>query len=187
MKLSPEKQKNLILTIMVVAIAIGSLWWFLIHGLEKMGKTNAQNLKKLKEKVDNQQKEIDKEIADRNASESYKTFIAQQEQQMPTNNTETWLFKEISVLAERHKLSVVNTALESFPDLSDFKFKGQPYKLAGFKFSFKGELNQIGSFLRDLENNKPLAEVYEITITAGSDVAPHIHTVDVRISMVTKL
>jgi len=187
MKLSPEKQKNLILTAVVTATVIGGLWFLGIQGLKKKQVNDNKKLAKLQVDVKARSDAIQKEIDSRAQASAYQAFLVSFEEKMPRGNPpDTWLVKELGALAKRHHLELLNTALQPIKELSDFKFKDQPYQLVGFHFEFKGELSQIGKFLETIENSMPMVEVDEIHIISGSEVAPHIHTVDMRIAIITK-
>lgn len=186
MKLSPEKQKKLILTLVGVVALISFFWYFGVHGLHKKQIRDSENLNQLKKEILEQHRAILLERNNHEDAKAHLTFIDTLEKQMPLGNTETWLVKELSGLAAQHKLQIANTIIQPVNELSEFKFKGQPYKLEALRFEFKGELNQIGKFLETVENDESLMEVDELSITAGSDLAPHIHNVSIRISMVTK-
>lgn len=186
MKLTPEKQKNLSLAILIVVILIVGMWYFFINTQRQSEKTGRTELTKLKEDVKQRSSAIVKEKNDRNQATVYQAYISTYEEQMPKGNPETWLVRTLSDLATQQKLQLSSTMIESLSELSDFKFKNQPYKLVGFRFEFKGEFNQIGKFIETLENKMPLMEVDDLSISAGSDVAPHIHSIAMRISMVTK-
>ncbi len=187
MKLSPEKQKKFALSLMVVIGLAFSLYYFGIYMfLSQKQIKDTNELNKLTEEAKKTRDAIQTEKSNRENAKVYQVYLARKEEQMPKGNPETWLVKQISEYAEKQKLRITNTLIEPIADLSDFKFRDQPYKLIGFRFSFKGELNQAGKLIEDLENSMPLLEVDELVITAGSEIAPHIHTISVRISMVTK-
>lgn len=186
MKLAPEKQKNLILTVMLTVIVIVGSYYFGPRQLYSNKIRDSKMLKDLIDKVKTQEQVIAKEKRDSETAKAYQAYIIDCEEKMPKGNTETWLLTELNGLAERHHLKLANTVIRNVSDLSDFKFKDLFHKLVGYHFEFKGEFNQIGKFLRDLENQKLLMEIDEISITSGSDVAPHVHTVAMRVLMVTK-
>lgn len=186
MKLNPEKQKKLLMVAMYMILGIFCFWYFGVQGLHSKQMRDSAELASLNDQIAKQTQLIRKEKMDRETAKSYQVYIDSLATQMPKGNTETWLVKELSELAAHYKIQLANTLMQPIDELSDFKFKGLPYKLEGFRFEFKGELNQIGKFLEDLENNIPLMEVDDISITAGSDLAPHIHSVSMRVAMVTK-
>ena len=186
MKLSPEKQKKFVLTFLVMALAVAAIYFLVIQGLTIKQKADTAELKHLRQEIVNKKKEIQTEKNDRESAKQYQAFIAASESEMPKGNIETWLVKELSEIAIRQKLELSNTIIQPIRELSDFKFKDQPYRLEGVHFEFQGDFNQIGKFLEDIENNRPLMEVDDLTITAGSARAPYIHTVSMRVSMVTK-
>jgi Tfp pilus assembly protein PilO len=187
MKLSPEKQKAFALTLLIVVACVGATWYFLIQGLQKNNRVNDATLKRLNGEIDKLKKEISTEESNRAQAKSFQTFINHYEEQMPKGNAETWLVKKLTDMALKHKLSISNTTVQPLKDLSESKFAGKNYELIGFRFEFEAEFNHIGEFIEDLENSMPLLEVDDLTITTGSNKAPHIHTVSMRISMVTKI
>lgn len=186
MKLSPEKQKNLILAILVVVGTAFGLWYFLVNGLTEKEKKDTKENIKLEADIKKTEETIAKEKSDREEAKVYQAYIEASEKQMPKGNPETWLVTILSEFAAQQKLQLAGTTIQPVTEISDFKFKEQPYKLVGFRFEFKGDLNQIGRFLQEIENKLPLMEVDDFSINAGSDVAPYVHTVSMRISMVTR-
>jgi Tfp pilus assembly protein PilO len=187
MKLSPEKQKAFALTFLIVLACVGATWYFLIQGLQKNNRVNDAKLKRLDGEIAQLKKEISTEESNRAQAKSFQLFIQQYEEQMPKGNAETWLVKKLTDMALKHNISISNTNVQLVKELSEHKFGGKNYELIGFRFEFEAEFNKIGKFIEDLENSMPLLEVDELTITAGSNKAPHIHTVSMRISMVTKI
>ena len=187
MKLSPEKQRKFLIALVSVVGLSFSLYYFGIYlFLAQKQVRDKKALSKLVEDVKQKQTAILTEKNNRTNAKIYQAYIADAEEQMPKGNTETWLVKVLSDYAQKHKISLTNTTLTPMNEFSDFRFKDQPYKLVGFQFSFKAEFNDIGKFIEDLENSMPLLEVDDLTIIAGSEIAPHVHTVSMRISMVTK-
>ncbi len=187
MKLSPEKQKKFLIALVCVIGVSFSLYYFGIYMFLAQKQIRDRNaLKKLSEEVKQKKEAILTEKNNRENAKTYLAYIATAEEQMPKGNTETWLVKALSDFAQKHKIGLTNTTLMPMTEWSDFRFKDQPYKLVGFQFSFKAEFNQIGKFIEDLENSMPMLEVDDLTIMAGSEIAPDVHTVSMRISMVTK-
>jgi Tfp pilus assembly protein PilO len=186
MKLSPEKQKKFLLTLIIVVGVAAGLWFFVITYLRTKDHKDTKALAQLKQDTKNRRDDISKERRNRQMAQSYVSYIANAEKQMPQGVAETWLVQQLGEIAGKHEISISNTAVQSIKPWSEFKFKDQPYQLVGFRFELKGEFNQIGKFLEDIENNVPLMEVDDISITAGSDISPHVHTVSIRVSMVTK-
>jgi hypothetical protein len=186
-KLSKQKQKQFILTLAITVGAAVATWYFLIKYLTQKRDAGEKELKTMTEKVKTLSDTITQEIENRSVAKDYQKFIGDAEDLMPKGSTETWLLKEINKLAAQHKINISNSALQEVKELSDFKFAGQPYKLAGLRFEFKADLNQIGKFIADIENNRQLMEVDDLSITSGSELGPDFHTVSMRISMVTKL
>ncbi|MDD2706873.1 MAG: hypothetical protein PHV34_02600 [Verrucomicrobiae bacterium] len=186
MKLSPEKQKKWMLTALVMGVAIAVVWYlgnqFVVVSKEK----NTKELEKTRADVQKRTSDILKEKDAREQAKVYQQYTADWEEKMPKGNPETWMLREISDLATIEKINLANTAMQPLNELSDFKFKDQPYQLIGFRFDFLAELNQIGKFISTLENNQQLMEVDEISISAGSTKEKHVHTVNVRISEVAK-
>jgi Tfp pilus assembly protein PilO len=187
MKLSPEKQKKFALTLLVTLGVICGTWFFLIQGLQNKKVSNTKALEENRTKIDALKAEIEKEKKDKAQEVIYDKYIKDLEEKMPPKgNPETWLIQKITDTASKQKLQISNTTVEPIAELSEYRFKDQPYKLVGFRFSFKGEYNQIGKFFEDLENSNPLMEVDDLMIEAGSEIAPHVHSVKMRLSMVTK-
>ena len=187
MKLSPEKQKKFVLTLLVVALIAVGLWYFLINGQQNQKQANERSLNDKRGQIEKKKKEILTEQSNREQAKVYLSYIASMEEQMPKGTAETWLEQKMRELAGKQKFELSNTILQpADKQLSEFRFADQPYKLVGMRLDFKAEFNQIGKFIEDIENNMPLMEVDELVITSGSEVAPHVHTVSMRVSMVVR-
>lgn len=187
MKLSPEKQKTFALTFLIVLVCLAAIWYFLIQGLQRNNHVNDAKLRELNEEIDRLNKEISVEENNRIQAKSFQAFVNYYEGQMPKGNAETWLVKKLTEMALKHKLSISNTTVQPLKEFSDYKFGGKNYELIGFRFDFEAEFNHLGEFIEDIENSMPLLEIHELKIAAGSSKAPHIHTVSIQISMVTKI
>ena len=190
MKLSPEKQKHLAITLAVVVGLNFAAYWFGIRGLD--GKQTSDNNKAmaLEALIKKSTGEIATEKDNREKAKIFKDYIASIEDQLPKGNVETWLLKELEQITKLQKVEASSPTFPAPPDpgivdLSNFRFKDQPYKLVSMRFGFTGELNEIGRFLEYIENNKPLMEVNDISITPGSSQGPHMHNVIMQLSMVT--
>jgi len=187
MKLTKEKQQHLILTILLTVGAIYGVWYFGIKMQAAKEATDTNEKNTLATQIQDIQKKILIERNNREQAKSFQAYIITAETKMPTGNVETWLVKELSDIASRHQLTLLNTALLPIKSLSDFKFKNQPYQLEGFHLDFKGEFNQIGSFIKDVENSMPMIEVNDISITSGSEIAPYMHSASMSLCIVRKI
>jgi hypothetical protein len=186
MKLTPEKQKHLVLAVIIVVLTAAGIYYLGPRELQAKKKRDSLALKKLQQSVKDQESAITKEKKDSETAKAYQAYITKCEEQMPKGSTETWLLKELTTMADRYKIKI-GTTVQQPVELSDFRFKDLPYKLVGYRLECKGEFAQIGNLLKDLENNRQLMEVDDIKIEASSDIAPHIHTISMRISMVDEI
>jgi Tfp pilus assembly protein PilO len=186
MNLTPEKRNQLVLTALLCAGAVYATFEFGIKGLQKKHQKEAMKRDELAQTIRKTQSAIRVELQNREEAKAYNAFIESAENQMPKGNPETWLVQELTGIASTHQLQIQNTTLQSLSEINEIKFRDQPYRIQGFRFELKGELDQIGLFLQEMEQKHGLIEVDEITITAGSDIAPHVHSVAVRIGIVTK-
>lgn len=186
MKLSPEKQKQLAITVLATVIAVVGTWYAGTQFVTSAKTSGDRSNKGLAAELVKRQKEIDQEKENREKAKTYQSLIVTMDAKMPKGNPETWLVRELSDIANRHKLQLSSTSVQPLKDFSDFRFK-DPYQLLGFHLEFLGEFNQIGEFAQDIENSSPLMEIHDITITAGSEKATHVHKVSLTISEVTKL
>ncbi len=185
MKLSPEKQKQLALTLLVVVGVNVCAWWFGVQGLTGKKASDTKKLEKIKSEVGKCKDKIKKETEDRASAQVYKEYIVATEEKIPKTNVETWFLNELTQMATRQKLSLSSSPIQDLDEqLIKFKFKDMPYKLVGLRFELIGELHDIGKFIEDIENNRPLMEVHEITITTGSPKGVYSHTVVMLVSMV---
>ena len=188
MKLSPEKQKHLVMAIVIVVVVNYVAWNFLVQGQRSREVRDRKEIERLTGEVKKTEQTIQKEKNDREQAKAYQAYVAISEEKMVKGNAETWMLKTLSDMARAHGIDITNAVVQDsqVKELGDYKFKGQPYKLVGFWFEFKGDFNQIGKFLMDMENTLPFMEVDELSISTGSKQAPYIHSVSLRVSMVTK-
>ncbi|MCC7519911.1 MAG: type 4a pilus biogenesis protein PilO [Verrucomicrobiae bacterium] len=184
MKLSQEKLRQFVLTLILALGILGAIWHFIVQGLIAQREKNEQEKERLAAQIAERKKAYDTEIHNRDAAKVYQDFIAQWEKRLPRENVETWFVREISEVAVRHKLQVANTAMQPPREGSDAKFNNQPYRLVGFRFELDGEYNQIGRFLEDLENSLPLIEVDDLEFSAGTGVVRHIHKAALHLTMI---
>jgi Tfp pilus assembly protein PilO len=187
MKLSPEKQKQLGMAILAVAMVLVGTWYSGTQFVTNSKVRNDREARRLADEITKRRGEILKEKSNRENAKIYQDSIKTWEARMPTGNPETWLERELNTMANRQKLSLSSTALQQVKEFSDFRFKDQPYHLLGVHIEFFGEFNQIGKFIQDVENNSPLMEVHEVSISSGSEKAKYIHKVKIIISEVAKL
>jgi Tfp pilus assembly protein PilO len=188
MKLTKEKQQNLILTILLTVGVIYGVW---VGGIDMQGKKESRDTKerdRLEKEIKDTENAIKRERNNREQAKVYQNYIAMTEEKMPKGNVETWLVKELSEIAAHHNLTLFNTALQPLKEISDFKLKGQPYQLEGFHMDFKGEYNQIGAFIQEVENQMPMVEIYDMSISKGGEGGlPHVHTVAMTVCVARKI
>ncbi len=186
MKLTPEKQKKLAISVVSMIVAAGCLYYFLVMGLQGNQTTGEAEREGLLEKIKKSETAYQVEKNHRTESIVYQNFLKSYGDKMPGKgvNPDTWLLQHFTEMAARYDLKISNTESKPLPDLAAFKFKGVPYTILGYHLEFKGEFNQIGRFIEAIENSNPLMEVDELSITTGSGGGEHIHTVTMRVSMV---
>src|SRR3989338_3008093 len=119
MKLTPEKQKKLVLTVVLTVIAMVGSYYFGPRQLYRNKIRDLKTLKNLIDQVKTQEQIIAKEKRDSETAKAYQTYIIDCEEKMPKGNTETWLLTELNGLAERHHLKLANTVIRNVSDLSD--------------------------------------------------------------------
>lgn len=189
MKLPPEKQKKLAIVVAAFALASGLLYFFLIRGLQAVKEGKEKEVSTLEEKIKKQEAELLREKNNKAAAADHQVAIKGYVEKMPPrgSNVETWLNNYFTTMADHQtpKITISTTPIEQLRDATSFRFSGLPYSIVSFRFTFRAEFEQIGRFLEEIENGNPLMEVDDVTITSGSDV-PHIHTVAVKVSMVTQ-
>lgn len=186
MKLTKEKRDRFILTILLMVGLVYGVWYL---GIKKQAEKEGRDIRerdRLAQEIKDTETKIKRENNNRENAKAFQNYIAATEEKMPKGNVETWIVKELSDLAAKHNLVLQNTVLQPVKDLSEYKMKNQPYQLEGYHLDFKGEFNQIGTFIQDIENEMPMVEVNDISVTAGSDTAPYIHTVSMSVCVVKK-
>jgi len=184
MKLSLEKQKKIALTLLVVVGVNFGAYWFGIQGLAGKRDSDTKKVEDLKSDIKKRTDEIAGELDSRGKARVFQDYIAIMEKQMPKGKTDTWLDNQMSQILAKHQLQISNPSVKPLDEFTHFLFKDQPYKLVGFQFEFVGELNQIGGFIEDIENNRPLMEVHDLNISAGGGGPSHLHRVVVHFSIV---
>jgi Tfp pilus assembly protein PilO len=190
MKLTKEKKQNLMLTIILTIGMIYGAWYL---GVETQGTKEKRDTNERDRLADEIKKTENANLREKNNREQAKVFqnyIHVAEEKMPKGTVDAWLLKELSDIAARHNVTLGNSILQPVRELGDFKMKGQPYVLEGFHIDFKGEFNQIGSFIQEMENSMPMVEIHDISITSGSVVSgsevAYIHSASMTICVVVR-
>lgn len=187
MMLSKEKRKTLILVIILGFLVLGITYYFGFRWISEQRARTEQKEHELTDKLDKAKKTIELgSVAEKKISVIEEKLKPIREQ-MPPEQAETWLAREMDALAIRHHLKLKGSRLSdpdpfAIDEIKAFKHFG----LVGYAFSVHGNYFELGEFLADLEGSHPLMVVENIGINAGAGGAPNIHEMTVKVDMITK-
>lgn len=180
MKLSHEKKKRWGLALIAIALGIEALYHLGIHPLTVRQQGLQEEITKLDAETESLMKMKKKLLQDAQRAKSGRSRLNEIEAQMPDDVPETWTFRQVSKIMQKHSVEVSSTHVLFIPELSAILLPGSQYEMYYYTCEIKAELFSLGKVLMDLENTFPSATVEGLTIKAGEGGAPHIHQVQLK-------
>jgi Tfp pilus assembly protein PilO len=164
-KLPKEKlQKVVLICILTLIAVVGVVQFYLLKNWSALTETQA-SVVKLQDQIrqaDRKARSVAQDVANR---AEMKTFVEAQWATMITGDPFAWVVREISLLAEQHPVHVGGLHPGSKAE-SDGRSRSPIYKT---RIEFSGTYDQIGVFVRDLENRFPTSEIQSLSISGNAD------------------
>ena len=179
-KLPKEKLQKVVLVCIVTLIAVaGVVEFYVLKNWRALTETRA-GIVKLKDQIGEAERKARNAQQDVAYRANVKSFVATQQAAMITGDPYAWVVREISLLAEQHPVRVLALHPGGKAE-SDGKSAGQIYKMS---IDFAGTYDQIGEFVRDLENKFTTAEVRSLSLSGiADDKGRHGGTLEIALRM----
>ncbi|HVM60734.1 MAG TPA: hypothetical protein VMV72_07690 [Verrucomicrobiae bacterium] len=164
-KLPKEKLQQMVLIgiVMLAAIA-GVVQFYILKNWSALAEVNA-DITKLKDDIRAAERSARGARSDSTHRAEVKAFVESQQAAMISGDPFAWVVREITLLAQQHPVRInglspgqkVETARDS---------KARTYTTG---IDFSGTYDQIGVFVRDLENRFPTAEIHAFSVSGSAE------------------
>jgi hypothetical protein len=178
-KLPKEKLQKLVLICVLTLIAVvGVVEFYVLNNWKALTEAGAGIMK-----LNDQIQQAERKARDAKQDVAYraelKSFVETQRAAMVSGDPFAWVVREISLLAEQHPVRI--TALHPGDKVESMgKSKRQMYAT---RIEFSGTYDQIGEFVRDLENKFPAAEIPSLSISGSAADDKGQHTAALSIAL----
>ncbi|MGO9245263.1 MAG: hypothetical protein ACLPT4_00785 [Verrucomicrobiia bacterium] len=164
-KIPKEKLQQVVLVCIVILAAVaGVVELYVLKNWTELTETEA-SITKLADQIregERQARGAQQDVAHR---AEVKSFVEAQQAAMVSGDAFAWVVREISLLAEQHPVRI--TALHpGIKSETTGESKGRTY-MCGIDVS--GTYDQIGAFVRDLENKFTTAEIQSLSMGGSAD------------------
>lgn len=179
-KLPKEKLQKVVLICVVTVIALaGVVQFYVLKNWSALAETRA-SIVKLNDQIRQAEREASNARQDVAYRAEVKSFVEVQRATMITGDAFAWVVREISLLAEQHPIRVGALHPGSKAE-ADGNSKAQIYKT---RIDFSGTYDQIGAFVRDLENRFPTAEIRSLSVSGtANDKGGHAGVLEIALRM----
>lgn len=164
-KMPKEKLQQVVFVgIVILAAVVGVMEFYVLKNWTALSETE-EGITKLADQIREGEREARGAQQDVAHRAEVKSFVEAQQAAMVSGDAFAWVVREISLLAEQHPVRI--TALHpGVKAETTAESKGRTY-VAGIDVS--GTYDQIGAFVRDLENKFSTAEIRSFTLTGSAE------------------
>jgi hypothetical protein len=161
-KLPKDKlQKIVLICIMTLIALVGTVQFYVLKNWSALTDTKSQ-IAKLNDQVHEGERKTQQAAQDVAHRTEVKSFVEAQRAAMVSGDPFAWVVREISLLAEQEPVH-----MDGLQPAGKIEMKtGGPLYSARIEIS--GTYDQIGAYVRDLENRFPTSEIQNITVTGSS-------------------
>ncbi len=164
-KIPKEKLQQVVLVCIVILAAVaGVVELYVLKNWTELTETEA-SITKLADQIregERQARGAQQDVAHR---AEVKSFVEAQQAAMVSGDAFAWVVREISLLAEQHPVRIT-ALLPGIKSETTGESKGRTY-MCGIDVS--GTYDQIGAFVRDLENKFTTAEIQSLSMGGSAD------------------
>ncbi len=164
-KLPKDKlQKVVLICVLTLIAVVGAVQFYLLKNWTALNETKA-DIAKIEDQIrqaDRKARSAAQDVAHR---AEMKAFVQAQWATMITGDPFAWVVREISLFAEQYPVHVGELHPGSKAE-SDGKSKSLIYMT---RIEFSGTYDQIGVFVRDLENRFPTSEIQSLSLSGSAD------------------
>jgi hypothetical protein len=179
-KLPKDKlQKVVLICVLSLIAVVGVVQFYLLKNWSALAETQV-GIAKLQDQIQQADRKARSAAQDVAHRAEAKAFVEAQWATMVTGDPFAWVVREISLLAEQHPVHVGGLHPGSKAE-SDGKSKSLVYKT---RIEFSGTYDQIGVFVRDLENRFPTSEIESLSVSGSADdKGEHTGSLDIGLRM----
>jgi Tfp pilus assembly protein PilO len=162
----PKDKLQKIVLVCIVTVAVGAIvmQFYVLKNWAALRDAD-QRLVKIKEQISDTEHRLKQAAQNQLYREQVSAFVESQQAAMVAGDPFAWVVREISLLAEQHPLRVTSL-LPGGKIEAGVKSKSAMYTT---RIDLIGNYDQIGTFIRDLENKFPTAEVRSLTVSGSPD------------------
>ncbi len=164
-KMPKEKLQQVVFVCIVTLAAVaGGVEFYVLKNWTELAETKA-SITKLADQIREGEREARGAQQDVAHRAEVKSFVEAQQAAMVSGDPFAWVVREISLLAEQHPVRI--TALRpGIKSGTAGESKGSTYECG---IDVSGTYDQIGAFVRDLENKFPTAEIPTLSLGGNAD------------------
>jgi Tfp pilus assembly protein PilO len=162
-KLPKDKlQKIVLICILTLIAVVGTIQFYVLKNWSALADTKNQ-IAKLNDQIREGERKTQQAAQDVAHRAEVKSFVEAQRAAMVSGDPFAWVVREISLLAEQEPVH-----MDGLQPAGKIEVKaGGPLYSARIEIS--GTYDQIGAYVRDLENRFPTSEIQNITVTGSAD------------------
>ncbi len=163
-----EKLQKIVLAIILTLIALGAMGNFWIGAQWSQWSSDRDRIAKLQTEIEQFQAAAQQEASNTQLRDQMKAFVEAQQQRMVSGDPFSWVVREVSLLAEKHPIRVLGMRP------GDVRLSGQRnrYDLFFTRLELEGTYDQLGVFLRDLENSFSTSQIRSLEMMAPDPSRP---------------
>ena len=177
-KLPKDKLQKIVLICIVMLVAVvGVVEFYALNNWNALADTKTQiaNVDDQIRQAERKAREATQDVARRT---ELKTFVETQRAAMVSGDPFAWVVREMSLLAEHEPVH-----LSGLHPSGKIETKSGTASY-GARIDFSGTYDEIGTYVRDLENRFPTAEIQSLSVTGGfDDKGHHNATLEIALGM----
>jgi Tfp pilus assembly protein PilO len=164
-KLPKQKLQKIVLVCIVSLVAVvGVIEFYVLKNWSALTEARA-SIGKLNDQIQQAQRKARDAKQDVAYRAQLKSFVETQQATMISGDPFAWVVREISLFAEQHPVQMGALRPGSKVE-SGGNSKSPSYTI---HLEFSGSYDQIGEFVRDLENRFPTAEIQSLLVSGRAD------------------
>ena len=158
-----EKLQKVALVAILSLISVGAVGNFYIRSHLTKLSAERDRVAKLRTQLDLAQSSVKTEAKNNEVRDQLHAFILAQREKTISGDPFSWIVREISLLAEKHPIRVVSLRPGTkLPNTIKSK-----YDMFATRLELEGTYDQLGAFIRELENNFATGQIRALEVTAS--------------------
>jgi len=162
-KLPKDKQQKIVLICIVMLVALaGVVQFYVLKNWNTLADTKKQ-IAKRNDQIHQAERDARQAAHDVAHRAEVKSFVETQSAAMISGDPFAWVVRELSLLAEQEPVHMAGLHPGG---KSETKSGSSSYSI---RIDFSGTYDQIGAYVRDLENKFPTSEIQSLSIAGSPD------------------